>query len=60
VGNAPGLFQVEAELWYQPIAYCWAQNLPRYNAFETERFTGYFDAMFQSSGIMLVRATSTI
>ena len=27
VGNAPGPFRVEAELWYQPIAYRWAMNL---------------------------------
>src|SRR5262245_57492302 len=34
VGNAQGPYQVEAELWFQPISYRWADNLKRYNAME--------------------------
>jgi hypothetical protein len=56
VGDAPGPFQVSAELWYQPISYRWAQNLRPYDAFEPKRFVGYYETMAPSSAIMLARA----
>ncbi len=56
VGGAPGPFLVEAELWYQPIAYRWAQNLKPYDAPETRRFVGFYESMSASSAVMLVRA----
>jgi len=59
VGDAPGPFQVDAELWYQPISFRWAQNLRQYDAFEPKRFVGYYETMSQSSGIMLVHAAAT-
>jgi hypothetical protein len=55
VGDAPGPFQVSAELWFQPISYRWAQNLQPYDAFEPKRFVGYYESMAPSSSIMLVR-----
>jgi hypothetical protein len=55
VGDAPGPFQVSAELWFQPISYRWAQNLRPYDAFEPKRFVGYYESMAPSSGIILVR-----
>jgi hypothetical protein len=58
VAETAGPFQVEIELWYQPISYRWAQNLRQYDAFEPKRFVGYYEAMSQTSGIMLVRAVS--
>jgi hypothetical protein len=57
MGDAQGPFQIEAELWYQPISYRWAQNLRPYDAFEPRRFVGYYETVSPSSGIMLVRAT---
>jgi hypothetical protein len=57
LGNAQGPFQVEAELWFQPISYRWANNLKPYNAAEPQRFTRYYDAMASGSAVMLVRAT---
>ena len=45
LGNAPGPFQVEAELWFQPISYRWANNLKPYDAMEPQRFTGYYDTI---------------
>jgi hypothetical protein len=57
VGAASGPFRVEAELWYQPVAYRWARNLRQYDAFEPRRFTGYYDTMAQFSGLVLARAT---
>ncbi len=32
VGNAQGPFQVEAEFWFQPISFRWANNLKSYKA----------------------------
>ena len=58
-GNAQGPLQVEAELWYQLISYRWAQNLHPFDAFEPRRFTGYYETMSPSSGLMLVRATAS-
>jgi hypothetical protein len=52
-------YQIEAELWYQPISYRWAQNLRPYSAFEPNRFVGYYEALSQSAAVMLVRATAT-
>ena len=46
-----------AELWFQPIGFRWAQNLKGYDAFETQRFVRYYDAMAASSGLVLARDT---
>jgi hypothetical protein len=58
-GNAQGPFQVEAELWFQPISYRWATNLKSYKATEPERFTKYYESMSSGSAVMLARATAT-
>ncbi len=52
-----GPFQVEAELWFQPISYRWANNLRKYDAAEPRRFVGYYDSMAAASGVVLGRAT---
>ena len=57
-GNAEGPFQVEAEFWFQPISFRWANNLKPYNASEAKRFAGYYDAMASGSAVMLVRASA--
>jgi hypothetical protein len=57
-GEAQGPFQVEAELWYQPIAYRWAMNLKAYDAMEPKRFVGYYEATAQGSGALLARDTA--
>ena len=59
VGNAQGPFQVEAEFWFQPISFRWANNLKPYNAAEPKRFTGYYDAMASGSAVMLTRTSTT-
>jgi hypothetical protein len=59
VGNAQGPFQVQAELWFQPISYRWAENLRSYEAMEPQRFTRYYDSMASGSGLMLNRASAT-
>jgi hypothetical protein len=58
LADARGPFKIEAELWYQPISYRWAQNLKPYDAMEPRRFLGYYDSMAQSSAVMLGHATA--
>jgi hypothetical protein len=58
LGSAPGPFEFEAELLYQPIGYRWANNLKPYDTDESRRFTGYFDAMARSSAVLIVRASA--
>lgn len=55
-----GPFVVEVQLWYQPIAFRWAQNLRAYDAFEPQRFVRYYDEMAGSSAIVLARAAATV
>jgi hypothetical protein len=60
LGEVQGPVRIEAELWYQPIGYRWANNLKSYNAAaEPRRFTGFFDSMSQTSGEVLARASVT-
>jgi hypothetical protein len=60
IGNSPGPFRIEAELWYQPIGYRWASNLKPYgSASEPKRFNTYYDSMGSSTGIVIVRAEAT-
>jgi hypothetical protein len=55
--GAQGPFEVEAELWYEPIGYRWANNLKKYDsAAEPHRFNTYFDAMNSASAVVLARA----
>jgi hypothetical protein len=60
VERAQGPFTVVAELWYQPIAYRWAQNLKAYAAPETERFVALYDAMSSDSAILLARDSKKV
>lgn len=53
-----GPFSIEAELWYQPIAYRWAHNLGHYQAPEIERFVGYYESMSSGSALALARVVA--
>jgi hypothetical protein len=59
VVGAPGPFVIEAQIWYQSIAYRWAKNLKVYRAEEPQRFVLYYDQLASESAIMLARAAST-
>lgn len=59
LGDAAGPYHVEAELWYQPIGYRWAHNLAPYEAAETQRFVGYYEAMSAGTAIVLAHAEAT-
>lgn len=58
VDPAAGPFTVEAELWFQPVAYRWAENLAEYDTFETNRFVRYYREMAAGSAIPLASATA--
>jgi hypothetical protein len=53
VQDAEGPFRVQDELWYQPIAYRWAENLGPFDTKETNRFVTYYDSMSDVSGMVL-------
>jgi hypothetical protein len=57
-GGAP--FTVTAELWFQPIAYRWAENLADYEAFETQRFVRYYRDMASGSAIALASVSVVV
>jgi hypothetical protein len=59
LGNAPGPFHVEVELWYQPIGYRWAHNLSAYKAMEPQRWVEYYDASPADTAIVLAHAAAT-
>lgn len=50
-GVAP--FTVEAELWYQPISYRWAQNLGEYDAEEPKRFIELYRSFSDQSAVAM-------
>ena len=61
LGAAAGPFTIEAELWYQPIGFRWANNLKVYNrADEPRRFNTYFDSMQSSTAALVARSTARI
>jgi len=53
-----GPFRVDAEVWFQPIGYRWAENLAEYDAPETIRFVGYYRDMAAGSAIVIGQATA--
>jgi len=57
---AEGPFRVEAELWYQPVGYRWAQNLRDVKADETSRFVKYYEEAASASAALLARAALTV
>lgn len=58
LGAAAGPFTVDAELWYQPIGFRWANNLKMYNrADEPRRFNIYFDSMKSTTAALLAHST---
>jgi hypothetical protein len=46
-------FQIDVKLWYQPIAFRWAQNLRPYEAVETKRFVTYYESMASESAVVI-------
>ncbi len=59
VGNAQGPFQIEAELWYQPIGFRWAHNLAAYDSTETKRFVSYYTQSPAATALVVAHASAT-
>lgn len=57
--GATGPFQVEAELWFQPIGFRWAHNLAPYQANEPQRMVRYYEAAARKSAMILATAQAT-
>ena len=55
-----GPLTLEVQLWYQSIAYRWAQNLKAYSAAEPQRFVAYYDQVAPESALMLTRTARTV
>jgi hypothetical protein len=58
--GARGPFTIEAQLWYQSIAYRWAENLKGYKAAEPQRFVSYYERVAPESALMLTRAARSV
>jgi hypothetical protein len=60
-GDAPSArLDVEAVLYYQPIAYRWAHNLAEYDSPETRRFVAMYVEQAGRSATVLARASATV
>ena len=55
-----GPFSIQAELWYQPIGFRWAQNLKQQQAFEIDRFVSYFNENSRQSGIVMAKDLKSV
>jgi hypothetical protein len=55
-----GPFQVDVVLRYQPVSFRWADNLKKYDAFETNRFVRWYESMSSGSSELLARATLSV
>jgi hypothetical protein len=58
--SAPGVLTVTVELLYQSVGHRWARNLTGRNAFETDRFARYYDAMSSVTTARLAVATTAV
>lgn len=48
-------FSIQAQLWYQPIAFRWMKNLANYESLETQRFVSYYEGMSDQSAVLLAQ-----
>lgn len=60
LAGATGPFTVTVQLWFQPIAFRWAENLRDYDAAEPRRFMRYWDSLRSQSAIVVARASATV
>jgi len=60
LADSPGPFQIDAELWYQPIGFRWAHNLASYDSPETKRIVEYYDSAPQASATVLAKSQVTL
>jgi hypothetical protein len=60
VSGATGPFQMEAEVWYQPIGYRWAQNLGAFATAESAQFLAFFEGVSPSSASLMAEGRTTV
>jgi hypothetical protein len=60
IDESQGPFNVQVELWYQPISFRWAKNLTQYQAQEIQKFGSYYDTMSNSSAVLLARDSRNV
>ncbi len=60
VAGAAGPFRVDVALYYQSIAFRWAENLRPYRGGEPERFVGLYEAMAPHSAVAVARAAAEV
>ena len=60
VAGASSPLQVDVELFFQPIAYRWAQNLKSYESEETRRFVSFYESMAHVSSVVLATAAALV
>lgn len=60
VASGEGPYTIEAELWYQPIAFRWAHNLSRHRASEITRFVAAYESMAHASAVVLARDSARV
>jgi hypothetical protein len=58
-GSAQGPFNVEVEVWYQPIGFRWAMNLKKYESMEPQRWVRYYETTASASGVVLAHASAS-
>jgi hypothetical protein len=59
VDPSSGPFHIDAELWYEPIAYRWAHNLAPYQSAEPQRIVNYYESLASDTAVVLARAEAT-
>jgi hypothetical protein len=59
VDPSSGPFHIEAELWYEPIAYRWAHNLSPYQSEEPQRIVNYYESLASGAAVVLAKAEAT-
>jgi hypothetical protein len=59
VDPSSGPFHIEAELWYEPIAFRWAHNLTPYHADEPQRMVAYYESLASGAAVILAKTEAT-
>jgi len=60
LGGHQGPFTVEAEIWYQPIGFRWAQNLGAFDSNESRQFSRMFEGVAESSAALMARSEISV
>ncbi|MEP6960448.1 MAG: hypothetical protein ABI995_00105 [Acidobacteriota bacterium] len=59
LGNSQGPYQIEVEMYFQPISFRWAENLKKFDFFEPKRFVGWYESMSSGSATVIGKVSAT-